>query len=258
MIKLNRRALILIMGALALLAFGIATVYYGMENKKVDPRVVEARKMYDRFDNYASASDYKSVFALLDSVTDVYESIPHYANSYELAVLDNNRGAAYLTMAISDSTQSYSFDGVNLFSKDSLLQLSEMYLEKAIDSYKKWLEVYEGKDIIAIESMVKRDFFNGLSENGEQKRNDYFRNRVEEIELAKLENKRRLSVALTNLGIVHRHKEQYKQAILLYEQALELWDQNLAAKNNLNILLGKPIEKRNFIQKMFPPEKDQE
>jgi hypothetical protein len=44
MIKLNRRALIIIMGALALVAFGIASLYYGLENKKVDPRVVEARK----------------------------------------------------------------------------------------------------------------------------------------------------------------------------------------------------------------------
>jgi tetratricopeptide (TPR) repeat protein len=258
MIKLNRRALIIIMGALALVAFGIASLYYGLENKKVDPRVVEARKIYDRFDQYASASDFEGVFAMLDSVEDIYRAIPHYRDSYELAVLDNNRGAAYLTMAIQDSIQSFSFDGVNVFSKDSLLQLSEVHLHKAINVYQNWLEIYKEKDLSAIEAKVKTDFFEGLHENDATKRNDYFQNRVEEIEMAQMENKRRLSVTLTNLGIVQRHKEQYKKAILLYEQALELWDQNLAAKNNLNILLGKPIEKRNFIQKMFPPEKDEE
>ena len=258
MIKLNRRALILVMGALALIAFGIASVYYGMENKKVDPRVIEARQIYDRFDMYASNSDYKGVFAMLDSVENIYKAIPHYQNSYELGVLENNRGAAYLTMAIQDSVQPFSFDGVNILSKDSLLQLSELHLQKAIDIYENWNGIYTDKDKEAINSIVKQDFFNGLNEKDAEKRNDYFLNRVEEIEMAKLENKRRLSVALTNLGIVQRHKEDYKKAIDLYGKALELWSENLAAKNNLNILLGKPIEKRNFIQKMFPPEKDEE
>jgi tetratricopeptide (TPR) repeat protein len=246
------------MGALALIAFGIASVYYGFENKKVDPRVIEARKIYDRYDKYASENDYKGVLLLLDSVENIYASIPHYKNSYELAVLENNRGATYLTMAIQDSTQSFSFDGVNILSKDTLLHISELHLQKAIDVYKKWLEFYKNKNPKTIEKEIKTDFFKGLNENDNLKRNDYLQNRIEEIELSKIENKRRLSVALTNLGIVKRHKARYKEAILLYEQALELWDQNLAAQNNLNILLGKPIEKRNFIQKMFPPEKDKE
>ena len=35
----------------------------------------------------------------------------------------------------------------------------------------------------------------------------------------------------------------------------ELWDRNLTAKNNLNVLLGQPMEKRNVIQRMFPPDR---
>jgi len=37
---------------------------------------------------------------------------------------------------------------------------------------------------------------------------------------------------------------------------MELWGENLTAENNLNILLGRPVRKRTFIQKMFPQPKD--
>ena len=84
----------------------------------------------------------------------------------------------------------------------------------------------------------------------------YIKARTKDIEKAILENDRRLSVCYTNLGIVFRQREQYKQAAEQYKKALELWDRNLNAENNLNVLLGKPLKKRNIIQKLFPPERD--
>jgi hypothetical protein len=47
----------------------------------------------------------------------------------------------------------------------------------------------------------------------------------------------------------------YEKAINNYQKAIDLWDQNLTAENNLNILLGKPLKKRNLIQKLFPPKR---
>ena len=255
MIKLTKRALILMMSALVLIGFGVAWLYYDLQNKKVDPRVIEARKLYKKYDQYAEENDYKAVLNLLDSVEDVYKRYPHYRNSYETAVLENNRAAVWLTMAIQTDSQPISLDGINLLSKDSLLQIAREQAKKAISRYERWLDEFGEMDQGAIKIHIKTSFFNGLKENKEEKRRDYLNNRVDEIQMAQLENKRRLSVALTNYGIILRHKEKYREAISHYEKALELWDRNLAAKNNLNILLGKPIEKRNIIQKLFPPEK---
>lgn len=258
MINHPKRVLIITMSTLVLIGLGIAHLYYGSQNEKADPRVIEAREQYKKYDDYAANNNYSAVFFLLDSVEDVYKKYPHYEQSYEIAVLENNRGAAYLSLAINNSGNPVSIDGVKLLSKDSLLNRSKYHLLKAITIYENWLKTYEKKDEAAIRKLIHSDFFAGLNESNQNKRNNYLENRIKEIQLAQIENKRRLSVSLTNLGIILRHEEKYMEAIVLYDEALELWDRNLAATNNRNILLGKPIEKRNFIQKLFPPEKDEE
>jgi len=258
MIKHSKRVLIITMSALVLIVLGIASLYYESQNKKVDPRVIKARELYKKYDDYAANNNYPAVFHLLDSVENIYKKFTHYQKSYEIAVLENNRGAAYLSLAINNSGKPVSLDGVKLLSKDSLLIRSKYHLEKAITIYENWLKTYEKKDEAAIRELIQPNFFIGLNESNQDKANKYMENRIKEIQDAQVENKRRLSVALTNLGIIFRHEEKYLEAIALYEEALELWDRNLAATNNRNILLGKPIEKRNFIQKLFPPEKDEE
>jgi len=258
MIKHSKRVLIITMGTLVLIGLSIAWLYYESQNKKVDPRVIKAREQYKKYDNYAANNNYSAVFRLLDSVEDVYKKFPHYQQSYEIAVLENNRGAAYLSLAINNNGKPVSLDGVQLLSKDSLLTRSKYHLQKAIAIYESWLKTYEKKDEEAIHKSIHSIFFVGMNESDHKKRNNYLENRIKEIQTAQVENKRRLSVSLTNMGIILRHEERYMKAIALYEDALVLWDRNLAATNNRNILLGKPIEKRNFIQKLFPPEKDEE
>jgi tetratricopeptide (TPR) repeat protein len=87
-------------------------------------------------------------------------------------------------------------------------------------------------------------------------REKYLRTRTEEILEALEENPRRLSVCYTNLGLIYRYRGEYIKAAEQYKKAIELWDRNLDAENNLNKLLNKPLRKRNFIQRMFPPSKD--
>lgn len=258
MIKITKRALILLMGALVLIGLGIASLYYDAQNNKVDPRVIEARKLYKKYDEYAGQNNFNAVLLLLDSVEEVYKKFAHYQHAYEIAVLDNNRAAAWLTMAIHSESQSISLDGVTILTQDSLLERSKFHVQNAIATYKNWFNKYGAMNRSAIKQAIESFFFEGLSEYDESKKHDYLENRLDEMQAAQLENKRRLSVALTNYGIIMRHEQKYKEAILLYKEALELWERNLAAKNNMNILMGKPIEKRNFIQKMFPPEKDED
>ena len=80
--------------------------------------------------------------------------------------------------------------------------------------------------------------------------------RAKEIYKTIAESGRRLSVCYTNLGVIYRQRGEFEKAIRQYEKALELWDRNLDAENNINILLGHPLKKRNIIQKLFPPDRD--
>ena len=69
------------------------------------------------------------------------------------------------------------------------------------------------------------------------------------------ETPRRLSVSYTNLGIMYRFREDYENAALSYKKAMDLWEDNLSAENNLNILLGRPLKKRSLLRKIFPEPK---
>jgi hypothetical protein len=81
------------------------------------------------------------------------------------------------------------------------------------------------------------------------------KNRVREIQTAQVETKRRLSVSYTNLGIIRRHENNPEEAYGYYTKALDMWSENLAAKNNINILFGRPVERQSFMRKMFPPDR---
>ena len=249
----NKRAFILAMIALSFIVVIFSYFYYKNINSSKDPRVKHARELYEKYNTYAVQNDFENVFALLDSVEYIYKSTEHFSESFEVGVLYNNRAATYLTMAIYENKP----EAFMLLSNDSLLYLAQESVQKSIRIYKNWLESYNDKNVEEIEQILKENYFIGL-ENYSKKENDKFiKNRVQEIETAQYETERRLSVAYTNLGITQRHLEQYENAINSYQKAIELWDQNLTAENNLNILLGKALKKRNLIQKLFPPKRKQ-
>ena len=253
----STRALIMIMIALVFVGIGIASVYYKYYNAQNDPRVVEARKLYEQYNALAQANNFIALFELLDSIEHIYCQYPHYQNSYEVGVLYNNRSAAYLLMALyNDSMQLFTVNSsLLMLSRDSLFVLSEITGNRSKAIYEKWLQKYGSKQEKEIKLLLKDDFTVGLENFEKSDINKFMKRRVEEILNAQLETKRRLSVSYTNLGIIHRHRDEYKAAIESYKKAMELWDRNLTAENNLNVLLGRPTKKRNFIQKMFPPEK---
>ncbi|MDA3954361.1 MAG: tetratricopeptide repeat protein [Bacteroidales bacterium] len=250
-INKNKRALILVMIALSFIVISFSYFYYKDVNSSKDPRITDARELYKKYNAYAAQNDFVNVFALLDSVESIYKSVNHFAESFEVGVLYNNRAAAYLTMAIYDNAP----EEYMLLSKDSLIQLGQISVQKSILIYENWLKEYSDKTSDQINIILDKDYLKALEQYSEKNKNRFLKNRVKEIETAQYETKRRLSVAYTNLGIIYRHKEQYEQTIESYQKAIELWDQNLTAENNLNILLGKDLKKRNLIQKLFPPKR---
>lgn len=236
----------------------VSKVYYHDINKSVDPRVVEARKLYENYNDYAEKNDFAAVFDLLDSVENIYSRIDHYKNSFEMGVTANNKAAVYLTLAMHKDSIKLTKNSEYLlkYPQDSLLKLALFQLNKAINIYKSWRSEYAEISRAECKNRINSEFLSGLESYSEKKKENYLENRVDIFMDNQVEIDRRLSVSYTNLGIVHRLRENYDQAVVAYSKAIKLWDQNLTAENNLNVLLGRPKKKRNLIQKLFPPDRN--
>ncbi|MCK5065857.1 MAG: tetratricopeptide repeat protein [Bacteroidales bacterium] len=234
----------------------VARSYYGNLNRSVDPRIRQARELYEQYDSYARLGDYHRIFSLLDSIATIYKSTAHYTEAFELGVLHNNRAAALLTITLYRDSIPQSANPYYELETDSVVALAEKQIRKAIALYDRWDEVFSGKSDEEIRVMIESVFRQGLEQTEPALADKYLKRRVSEISEAVVENQRRLSVCYTNLGLVYRTRGEYPEAVAHYEKAMTLWDRNLDAENNLNKLLNRPIKKRNFIQRMFPPSKD--
>lgn len=242
------RALIISMVALVFTALTIAYFYYNNLNNSVDPRIRNARKMYEKYNEFVQLNQYDSIFQLMDKLEIIYSSIDHYRDSYEVGVLYNNRAAAWLSIFLQPD-KFYVEDSI------ALLKNAESSVKKSIHLYTNWLNKYGDADEARIRRLIKENFTRGLEAYDVRRIYKFLGRRIEEMNEAREENKRRLSVSYTNLGTIKRHQEKLDSAAIFYKKAIDLWDQNLTAENNLNILLNKPLKKRNLIQKLFPPEK---
>ena len=136
------------------------------------------------------------------------------------------------------------------------LPVPKKMVTRSIEIYEAWLEQFDLKNKAEVKDLIRQPFLSGLERYTIEEQEIFLEQRAEEIIAAQNETKRRLSVSYTNLGIIYRHREDYEKAAKYYQQAISLWSNNLTAVNNLNILLGRPLEKRNFLERLFPPEKE--
>ncbi len=233
---------------LAAVGISIAWIYYGNINKSVDPRVKPAQIMYGRYNVYAAENDHQKVLVLLDSIQDVYLAIPHYRNSYEMGVVLNNRASVYLTLALADT--------VNEVRRQHYFMLAEQQLHQSIAYYSDWMDEFSNKNEDETYDIVHASFATDSLLKDHKYLDAIIANRVKEIKTAQVETPRRLSVSYANMGIIHRHQNELEDAVEYYVKALDLWSENLAARNNLNVLLGEPIEKQSFFRKLFPPDRE--
>lgn len=241
--------LILVMVIITIIAVSVAYIYYGGKNKSEDPRVSEVKKMFPLFDQLLQNLQYDDAFSKLADIESILAGTPCYNNSYEMGVVMNNRASIFLLMALYDST------GVDSVKKQEWLMTSEKYVLKSIEIYENWIHTYgslpEDSILLKIEPFfpINDAAFKGKSVKRIIKR------RVNDIIEAQFETNRRISVSYSNLGIVRRHQYRFQEAIEAFEKSLTYWDDNLSSKNNLNTLLGLPLEKRTFLQKLFPPDR---
>ncbi len=248
-ISINKgtRIIIGIMVILAAVGVIIAWNYYGNINKSVDPRVRQAQVLYGRYNIYASDNDHEGILALLDSIEYIYTSIPHYSNSYEMGVVENNRASVFLTKALSDSVREEI--------RQHYFALAEQHLLMSIEYYRNWMNSPGNQTEEELKVFVEKEFTADRLLNNNENLDAIILNRVKEIMSAQIETPRRLSVSYTNLGVIRRHENKVEKAFDYYNKALELWDDNHAARNNMNILFGEPPEKQSVLRKLFPPER---
>jgi tetratricopeptide (TPR) repeat protein len=247
------KSLIRVLMTFTVVVILLAIWYYNRSNQSVDPRVVPARKLYEGYNALARENDFASVIHLLDTIESIYNKYPHYRQSFETGVIENNRAAVYLTLGIYyDSLSSvYHYLG-----PDSLISLGELSVKNSINIYERWERNFSGRNEQEIRELIRDSFIKGLSGQSDEELESYLDSRVEEIMSASQETPRRLSVSYTNLGIVYRYREDYQGAVDCYKKAMDLWEDNLTAENNLNLLLGRPMKKRSFIKKLFPESKE--
>ena len=241
------KTVILVMTVLVLIGVYIAYVYYDGINNAEDPRVIKAKYQYKAYNEFVNQNNFEAVFATLDTIENIYSEFSDYRNSYEMGVVYNNRSAVWITIALRAVSENND--------RSSYLDSAKIYSEKSIKIYESWINEYE--------KLTKNDILNNIKKYYSESDPVYADNdlikiidkRADDIVLAQNETLKRLSVAYTNLGIIQRHLAEYDNAMASYKRALELWKANRSAKNNINILLGRPVEEASTIEKLFPEDK---
>ena len=226
----------------------VAYIYYNGKNKAEDPRIVQTKYMFGQFDRLMKENSFSSALPLLDSIEIILVKVPGYKESYELGIVYNNRGSAYLGMALYGSK-----DSAERF---RLLETAKRNIDSSISIYNTWLS--KNRVLSKNEFLInEKTFFseNDVAFKG-RNYNRILRKRAEDLVLAQKETPRRLSVCFTNLGIILRHQYKLNEAVESYIKAIELWKDNYTARNNFNVLMGNPPKDRSIIDKLFPPDKN--
>lgn len=248
--KFNRGTLriLLIVAGMSLAGFLAAFFYYRSINHADDPRVVENKFRFMRYDKLMQENKPAFAFLVLDTIESTFALAPGYSDSYEMGIVYNNRSSVYITRALyhtEDSVQKQIF-------LDSALRYSLV----CINWYNVWNDKYGSAGMETLTERIK-PFFNPSDPVFKGRDVEkILKKRVEDILLAQKELPRRFSVAYTNLGIVQRHQLKLDEAVESYTKALKLWQDNPSALSNLNVLMGQPPQDRSVLDKLFPPDKN--
>jgi len=226
-----------------------AIFYYGSINRSEDPRIDSARRLLAQYDRESDGDNLVSKFRLLDSADAVFSSLQDYAESFERGVILNNRSSALIIAALYDST-------VKQEEKNTLLELAMIYCDSSIAVYRKWMQTWGDINRIGIEELMRKDMHPGNPSFKGRNFEKILARRVDNQVAAQRETPRRLSVSLSNRGIILRHLMMPDSALISFRESLELWKDNRSAKSNMNVLMGgEPVEP-GLIESLFPPDKN--
>lgn len=240
---------------ITILFFFGSLIYYSNINSAEDPRTLPAKNLLLKYEKQLEESQTSEALDILNAMLKIYLALPGYEKSYEVGVIYNNIASVYLVQL---ETELLTNENV---AKDELvmnLDLSSQYIQKSINNYEQWLQEMGKLSESEIRAKIEPFFDPKDPALNDVDFQSVIDKRVDDIKLAQLETVRRLSVSLTNMGVVNRYQGDLELAKANYEKAIKLWDRNYTAKDNLNILMNQPVEKRSIINRLFPPEKNKE
>lgn len=226
--------------------------YYDEINKAEDPRILPAKELYLQFDKELESDEYVQALSLLDQMLAIYRSTPGYENSYEIGVLLNNKATVFL---VELETELLTNENVEKNELTKPLAVAADYTNQAISIYESWMQDMGSLSEEQINERISPYFKKDDPAFGDMNVNKLLKKRVNLILDAQIETPRRLSVSLTNLGMINRYLGNLEEARAHYEKAIELWDRNYTAQDNLAILHNQPVKKRSMLSRLFPPEK---
>ena len=250
MFKITKQTKFLLLGVSVIsgISFLIAYIYYDGKNKAEDPRILKSKYFFQEYEDLVKENNFDEALSVLDSIDTIFNRVPGYKTSYEPGIVLNNRGTAYLSKALYKTTDS--------LEKNIFLSFAKKNLDSCIVLYTNWLTKNE--------KLLKNELLNNEKPNflmsdpafKDRNYNIILNKRIDDLILARHETPRRLSVTYTNLVIVLRHQYKQNEAVECYIKAIKLWKENYTARNNFNVLMGKPPEDRSIIDQLFPPEKN--
>jgi len=226
--------------------------YYDAINKLEDPRITPAKQLFQEYDKELDSDEYVQALSLLDRMLAIYRATPGYEQSYEIGVLLNNKATVYL---VEMETDLLTGTDVNRPDMQERLGVARDYTEQAIQLYRRWLDEMGSLSEEEIRKDISPHFVPSDPVFGDLDVEKVRDKRVDLIMDAQIETPRRVSVSLTNLGMINRYLGNLEEARSNYEAAIELWDRNYTAQDNLNILMNRPVQKRSLISRLFPPER---
>lgn len=227
--------------------------YYDSVNKAEDPRILPAKELFLTYDKELESDEYVKALLILDQVLAIYQQTPGYEKSYEIGVLLNNKATVYLVELETDILTDQ--DQVDQASMRDSLQTAAEYIRQAIAIYEQWLVEMGRLSEPQIRQKIAPYFTADDPAFGGVNPAPFLAKRVDAIINAQQETSRRISVSLTNLGMINRYLGNLDEAQLNYQKAIQLWDKNYTAQDNLAVLLNQPVKKRSIISRLFPPER---
>ena len=226
--------------------------YYDSVNKSEDPRILPAKELLLKYDKELESDEYVQALSLLDQMLAIYRATPGYEKSYEIGVLLNDKATVYL---VELETEILTTENVDKKVLEKPLAVATDYTNEAIAIYENWMQDMGSLSEEQIRERISPYFKKEDPAFGDMDVNRLLKKRVNLILDAQIETPRRISVSLTNLGMINRYLGNLEKAKANYEKAIELWDRNYTAQDNLAILHNQPVRKRSMLSRLFPPEK---
>lgn len=229
-----------------------AAFYYGRVNRAEDPRVLEARELLRLYEKGLESDQYGSALSILRAMERIYANTAGYERSFELGVILNNKASVYLVKLETELLGGGEVDRQEML---QTLETAEEYTREAIAIYEQWIAERGQLSRQEIEQQVVPTFAPNDPLLQDVNLERVIQKRVDDLVLAQVETPRRLSVSYANLGVIERYKGNPETAKICYERAIALWERNYTARDNLNVLMNRPMEKRSIIDRLFPPER---